>query len=148
LTIVGAGFGALQQPLPFAGYANSLLSSAGTQLLVISDDGNSNGGTGWNTSGTACQVYIANWTDTAISLVANLPAGVQDFYQDDYGLTAVLSPLDDFSPLTFPGASECPVAYNAARGGDNLTFTVINPQTGASYTTPKIQVSQAGTTLF
>jgi hypothetical protein len=149
VTIVGTGFGALPQPLPFAGYASSLVGAGNTQALTVSDDGEGAGGLAWSTNPasnaytTACQVYIANWTDTSISLVLNLPVGLQDGYQTAGRLSAVLSPLSDFSPLSFAATPQCPVV-----AGDNLTFTLTNPQNGAPYAPPPIQVQASGTTLF
>jgi hypothetical protein len=76
-------------------------------------------------------MYIANWTDTSISLVANIPIGEADLDSQ------TLSPLSDVSPLTFVSTSadspvwDCPVVT-----GDTLTFTVTNPQypgAGPSY---------------
>jgi hypothetical protein len=91
-------------------------------------------------------VYIANWTDSTISLVANTPVKVANDYQKEEGLTAFLSPLSDFSPFTFgiPSTGGCPVA-----AADTLTFTVTNPQTGNSANT-RVTVSSTtapGTTL-
>jgi hypothetical protein len=148
VTIAGAGFGTLPQPLPFAGPASSL-APPGSTYLEISSDGNGSG-IQWDTAqNPACQVYIANWTDTSISLEVNLPVAVQDDYQIDNGLTTtVLSPLSDVSPLTFDAAPACPVAYRSATGGDTLTFTVTNPQNGNSYAAQVTVSPAAGTTLF
>ncbi|MGD0360743.1 MAG: hypothetical protein ABSC93_07715 [Bryobacteraceae bacterium] len=153
VTIVGSGFGYLPQPLPFAGPASSLVGPAG-QFLVITDAGNGNGGDAWSTNPsdstytTACQVYVADWRDTGISLIANLPTGVTDSYQQQHAPGATLSALVDFSPLTLAaappfGKTGCPIA-----AGDILTFTVMNPQNGQT-STAQVTVSPAtGTTLF
>jgi len=143
LTIVGTGFGALPGPLPFVGAASSLKGPGNSQLLTITDEGNGPGGIGWSTSGDACQVYIANWTDSGIALVVNLPVGVQNYYQQLSSLTSVLSPLGDYSPLTFLPPSGCPVV-----AGDTLEFTVTNPQNGHASGATTVTVSQAGVTLF
>jgi hypothetical protein len=92
-------------------------------------------------------MFIANWTNTSISLVANLPVGVQDDYLVDNSLSTVLSPLSDFSPFTFPAATGCPALYNAATStGDTLTFTVTNPQnTGAPPSAISVTVSATTT---
>jgi hypothetical protein len=129
LTIVGTGFGVLPQSLPTA--------VQGSPYLEI-HNAEASGGT-WDTAATTyCQMYIANWTNTSISLVANLPVGVRDMYS-----STVLSPLSDVGPWTFPAAPGCPVA-----SADKLTFTVTNPQSGARVTISSIQVDPAGTTLF
>jgi hypothetical protein len=148
VTIAGAGFGALPQALPFAGPASSL-APLGSTYLRISSDGNGSG-IPWDTAqNPACQVYIANWTDTSISLEINLSSAMRDGYQIDKGLTTtVLSPLSDVSPLTFAEAPACPVAYSSATGGDTLTFTVTNPQNGNSYAAQVTVSPAAGTTLF
>lgn len=148
LTIVGSGFGTLAQ-LPYAGPANSLPGTSGSPLLTIADDGNSSGGTtAWNTNGSACQMYIADWRDSSISLIANLPVNVHDSYQQAYLLPAVLSPLWDYSPLTFSAAAGCPVSYNTSTGkGDNLTIAVTNPQTG-NQSIIQVTVSPANSVLF
>jgi hypothetical protein len=123
VTIVGSGFGYYPQTLPYA--------AQNPQYLQINDDGNGSG-TPWNTAGTtvlpiaACKVYVANWSDTSISLVINAPIEPYNLYlpPGDY-----LSPLSDFSPLTlFPSPSGyntqvCPVGT-----GDTLTFYVTNPE--------------------
>ena len=153
IAITGTGFGFLPQPIPFAGLAASLVSTGGSQLLTIKSDG-AGSGTPWSTNPTdahyttACQVYIANWTDTSIWLVANLPVNVQDYYQSGLGLsTTFLSALSDFSPETFPGESLCPVSYGSV--GDTLHFTVTNPQNGSNTGDFPVQVSPTtGTTLF
>jgi hypothetical protein len=118
VAIKGTGFGYLPQILPVAVQTSS--------FLEIHDDMAAGGS--WDTNGPAsCQMYIANWTDTSISLVANIPISATDDASAN-----VLSPLSDMSPLTFfTNTSQntwgCPVA-----NGDTLTFTVTNPQhTGA-----------------
>jgi hypothetical protein len=149
ITIAGKGFGVLPYPLPFAGSASSLTNTAGTvQYLTISDNGNGNGGFGWSSSSAACQVYISDWNDTEIWLVANIPTGVQDDYLRDMGYSSIfLSPLSDVSQLTLQatlsGNAGCAVAV-----GDGLQFKVTNPQTGAAATTATITVGGPGTTLF
>jgi len=136
VAIVGMGFGFLPNViLPYAGPASSLKSPSGVSYLQISSDGAASG-VPWNTAtSTSCQVYITNWTDTSIALVANLPLPNREDGEGTF-----LSPLSDMSLLTFfqslaPGAPpvSCPVAYSAATGGDNLTFTVTNPQSLSSY---------------
>jgi hypothetical protein len=133
VTIVGTGFGYLPQTLPAAVQSSS--------FLEIHDDMAAGGS--WDTNGPAsCQMYIADWTDTSISLVANIPLSATDDASTD-----VLSPLSDISPLTFftSAASQntwnCPVA-----NGDTLTFTVKNPQhTGATPGSDAVCVGTPGT---
>jgi hypothetical protein len=104
--------------------------------LEISDAEASGGS--WNTAtAITCQMYIADWTETSISLAANLPAGATDAYG------VVLSPVNDVSPMTFAAAAGCPVAP-----GDLITFKVTNPQSGTSVTLPNIPVDPAGTAPF
>jgi hypothetical protein len=121
VTIVGSGFGYLGETLPYVAQSS--------QYLEVNDS--ANGTTKWDTgtggSGASCQMYIANWSDTSISLVINAPVEAYNLYlgKGDY-----LSPLSDFSPLSlFPS----PSGYNAQGcpldPGDTLTFTVTNPQT-------------------
>jgi hypothetical protein len=107
-------------------------------LLEISNDDASGAHLStWDTSnGATCQVYIANWTDTSISLVANLQVGLQDDYELAYQSGVYLTPLSDISPASFPAvppvsAIGCPVAYK-----DHLYFTVTNPQSGATVKQP------------
>jgi len=139
VTIVGTNFGFLPEgSLP--------LAVASSIYIEVSDDG-AGSGLHWNTNSPllSCQMYISNWTNTSIALAANLPVGVTDLYQTG----VVLSPLNDVSPLTFAAASPfsttgCPVA-----SGDNLTFTVTNPQTGATSNPPvTVPVSQTWTTPY
>jgi hypothetical protein len=123
VTIMGTGFGYLPQTLPIA--------VSDSSYLEVTDNGASPGGTAWNTNGTSCQMYIANWTDTSISLVANIPTGATA----DASMN-VLSPLSDISPLTFfmnatQNTWNCPVA-----NGDTLKFYVTNPQSGSSPASP------------
>jgi hypothetical protein len=123
VTIVGSGFGYLGGTLPYV--------APNPPYLQIKDDGHSTGGVAWNTNGdppSSCQVYVANWNDTSISLVINAPIDAYNLY---LGTGDYLSPLSDFSPLTlFPNAyntQSCPVGT-----GDVLEFTVTNPQSAAA----------------
>jgi hypothetical protein len=108
-----------------------------SQYIEIKDDGAStDGATTWDTNKSAsCQMYIANWSDTSISLVANVPISASNLYQQG----VPLSPLSNVSTLTFfPSPysynnQSCPVA-----DGDTLTFYVTNPQT--STTSPAASV--------
>src|SRR3984957_7091359 len=127
-------------------------NSSSHYYIDASDNGVGSSSSGWDTntprtSGAPCQVYIANWTDTSISLVVNAPVNKQSLYQASNASSAFLSPLSDFSAFTFappPGPIGCPVM-----AGDNLTFTVTNPQTGSSFQAPAVKVSApTGTTLF
>jgi len=136
VTIVGSGFGFLPNlPQTMASCASP---SACPNLLEISDD-NASGAhlSAWDTSnGASCQVYVANWTDTSISLAANLQIHLQDEYEQDYQPGVYLSPLSDIGPLSFQAvpptsATACPVAYK-----DNLYFKVTNPQSGATVIEP------------
>jgi hypothetical protein len=118
VTIVGTGFGYLPQTLPIA--------VSDSSYLEVSSNGVGSG-TAWNTNGTSCQMYIANWTDTSISLVANIPVGEADL--DGQTGNGTLSPLSDVSPLTFFSTSADSPAWNCkVATGDTLTFTVTNPQ--------------------
>ncbi|MGO4881519.1 MAG: hypothetical protein ACLP59_11930 [Bryobacteraceae bacterium] len=136
VTIVGSGFGYLPETLPY------VAQSPG--YLQIQDDGHSEGGAAWNTAGdppSSCQVYVANWSDTSISLVINAPIDAYNLY---LGTEDYLSPLSDFSPLTlFPNAyntQSCPVGK-----GDTLTFTVTNPQnTGSPANSMNVCVGTGG----
>jgi hypothetical protein len=119
-----------QQILPFAGQASTLVDPvAHNPVLRIQDCiGGQQGCATWDTATSAqCQVYIANWTDSSISLDVNLPYPTTD----QYGMTE--SPLSDMSPLTFfpnpqnTTTQACPVAYN-----DALTLTVANAQGGGT----------------
>ena len=91
-------------------------------------------------------MVISNWTNTSISVVANLFVDLEDGYQAQLGLlNTFLSPLSDVSTVTFPAAapamSGCPISP-----GDNLYFTVANPQGGGPPASlPPIQVSPVGT---
>jgi hypothetical protein len=121
VTIVGSGFGYLPETLPYV--------AQNPPYLRIRDDGHSTGGVPWDTDGdptSSCQVYVANWSDTSISLVINVPVDAYNLY---LGTADYLSPLSDFSPLTlFPNAyntQSCPVGTN-----DVVEFTVTNPQGG------------------
>lgn len=147
ITIVGKGFGYLPNVgLPFTLQSCGGSQSCSSNYLEISDcpSGQTCPPTAaiWDTNLNApCQMYIANWTDTSISLVANLPVNLQDQYQQLYGLSTVLSPLSDFSPWAVPAASGCPVNI-----GDQLTFTVTNPKSMAQYTISNVQVNNPSTT--
>jgi hypothetical protein len=64
LSILGTGFGSFPRGLPYSGNSNFLEIQDTTQ--------------GWTAGygGSACTVSIGEWTDSAISLVANLNQGV------------------------------------------------------------------------
>jgi hypothetical protein len=137
VTIVGTNFGFLPS-------GNLPQAVASSNYVEVSDDG-AGSGLPWDTNNFAsCQMYIANWTNASVTLAANLPVGVTDLYQT----AVVLSPLADVSPLTFGAAppfstTGCPVA-----SGDNLTFTVTNPQSGVTSIPITVPVSQMGTTPY
>lgn len=145
VTIVGSGFGFLPN-LPQL-MASCASPSNCPNLLEIYDDNASAAHTStWDTSsGADCQVYIANWTDTSISLVVNLQTQLQNGYEGLYQLgppPVYLSPLSDISPWAFPAVAPssstgCPVAYQ-----DHLKFTITNPQT-----TTNPQPSQVSKTI-
>jgi hypothetical protein len=136
LTIAGTGFGYLPQ-LPQAVQGSPYLDvndcAANMTCAPYTWD---------SATATSCQMYISNWTDSSISLVANLAAGVQNQYQQENFLGSVLSPFNDFTPLTFLAAPGCPI-----NAGDNLTFTVTNPQNGAT-SSLAATVLPAGTMLY
>jgi hypothetical protein len=153
ITINGSGFGFLPN-IPEVMASCSTPTSC-PNYLRIQNDGNSLLHLPWDTSsGAACQVYIANWIDTNISLVAGLPVLIKDGYEQNYQPGAYLSPLSDMNYLSFfqnlastAPPLVCPVAYNtAAQQGDNLTFTVTNPQSGLTFVlSPAVPVQPAGT---
>ena len=119
-TIVGTGFGYLPTILPYVMQTSPYLEINDTAGTTTKWD------TGTGSGGASCQMYIANWTDTSISIVANAPINPFNLYIGS-GAGKWLSPLTDFSPLTlFTNSNNtwiCPVA-----NGDRLTFTVTNPQ--------------------
>jgi hypothetical protein len=142
ITLVGTGFGYLQQyqvpdngplefDLPFippAGYASS-------QYLAVQDE--RSGTPVWNTiDNPSCQVYIANWTGTSVSFIVGVPVDASD----QYGVA--LSPLNDLSPLSFfyengSGTIGTNTMNCSISPGDLLTFTVTNPESGNSSSTPQ-----------
>jgi len=136
VTIVGSGFGFLPN-LPQAMASCASPAQCPNLLEISNDDASGAHLSTWDTSnGATCQVYIANWTDTSISLVANLQVGLQDDYELAYQSGVYLTPLSDISPASFPAvppvsAIGCPVAYK-----DHLYFTVTNPQSGATVKQP------------
>jgi hypothetical protein len=121
VTVAGTGFGYLSQ-LPQAVQGSPYLDLNDCAANAVCPPYT------WDSAtATSCQLYIANWTDSSISLVANLAAGVQNQYQQYNLLSSVLSLFSDLTPLTFLAAPGCPI-----NAGDNLTFTVTNPQNGAT----------------
>jgi len=140
-TTGGAGRANSLSPIPGFGYLGETLPyvAPNPAYLQVNDDGSSIGGVAWNTSSSNCQVYVANWSDTSISLVINAPIDASNLYQP----LLVLSPLSDFSPLTlFPNANNtqsCPVGK-----GDTLTFTVTNPQYSPNNYSMNVCVGTAG----
>jgi hypothetical protein len=137
ITIVGKNFG----QLPAATVPQLTLPAALTNPLYLEiTDCPSNGSCPpykWTTSSTSCQVYIANWTNWSISLVANLTTSAFNGYEP----SLPLSPLADVNYETFQPGSSCQIA-----AGDVLGFTVTNPQSGGSTTmSPTVTVSGAGT---
>ena len=135
VTIIGSGFGYLPETLPYV--------AQNPPYLRIRDDGHSTGGVPWDTDGdppSSCQVYVANWSDTSISLVINVPIDAYNLY---LGTGDYLSPLSDFSPLTlFPNSyntQSCPVGTN-----DVVEVTVTNPQSGSGPTSLCVLVGSTG----
>lgn len=135
LTIVGTGFGYLSG-LPWVGLK--------PPYIVVSNDDASHGGQNpWNTgSGVLgqCQVYIADWSDTAISLMVGLPQTVVN------QASVTISPYTDMGPQTFfqqAPSSNCPVSVN-----DNISVTVTNPQSGQFQPSLSFQVQVTGTGPF
>lgn len=137
LTIVGQGFGTLtfgsspqQAQIPAV-----LTSSTSPNYLTVYDCGSSTDSSDpaacavWSVPSANCEMYVANWTDSSISVVVNLPINVQSAYQSAASLTASLSPLADYSWETFLGASSCSIT---SAGGDNIYVQVTNPQTGGA----------------
>jgi len=146
ITVQGSGFGYLPGlPAAIQGSASSPFA----YLNIHNDDASQSHST-WDTNTNPnCQVYIANWTDSTISMVANLPT-----VADPSNNLLLLSPVSDVSPFTFMAASSssgtgCPIAYTAPHG-DNLTITVENPQSNLSTqtTTPVPVKSNATTTPY
>jgi len=138
IKIEGQGFGFLP---PSLGLPMAVQSSP---YIEVHDQ--QEGGGSWDTDGNAqCQMYIANWTDTSISLIANVPI------DEVNGGERALTPLIDVSPVTLTPQPGPPVVLNTFGcpiiAGDNLTFTVTNPQTGAPTTLlPVVNVKPIGTT--
>jgi len=147
ITIAGTGFGYLPQtvlPLALGSCTDGL---CGSNYIEISNDNGSGLHSKWDTNaGAACQMYIANWTDNSISLVASVPINAYNLY---LGPLTVLSPVQDISPLTFfPNPNnynelKCPVS-----NGDTLTFSITNPQNPASKSSGSVTVSPAQTVPF
>lgn len=137
IKIEGQGFGTLPPSLSLP------LAVQSSPYIEIHDD--QEGGGSWDTDNSAdCQMYIANWTDSSIALIANVPIDAVN------GALRAVTPLIDATPVTLtpqPGPPPlnsfgCPVA-----AGDNLTFTIKNPQTGAPAATlaPPVTVQPLGT---
>jgi len=148
ITIKGSGFGFLSG-LPTAVQGSAV--SPFPYLNVHNDNGSGLHGKWDSNINPNCQVYIANWTDDAISIMANLPV-VADPYSS---LLPALSPVSDVSPVTFMAASSndqtggCPIAVNTSvrpPAPDNLSITVTNPQTGANQVV-SVAVAPTNTTL-
>jgi hypothetical protein len=97
----------------------------------------------WSAPSNGCEIYVANWTDSSISVVVNLPVDKQSAYQKDFEgpPPAYLSPLSDYSWENFPAASGCSIA-----NGDNLYVAVTNPQTAVQFISPYVTVYPTGTT--
>jgi len=136
LKIVGTGFGFLPETmLPMA--------AGSSPYLEVSSDGAGSGQPWdsshipfWELTGTptgTCQIYIANWMDSSISLVLGIPAGVSNSTK----ALPLLAPEDiSFQtfmfPLPYPNAPlPCPV-----QAQDNLTFTITNPQSSPPTAVP------------
>ena len=158
VAITGTGFGFLpiftqpyagQGTQPYVGQASALMNTAGTQsVLTISDDGCSspNCSSAWTTepgqldTQSSCQVYIAEWNDSNIWLLLNLPVDVQDGYLEAAGFVPAtyLSPLSDVTWWPFqaaapsPSATGCPVGYTSTSQSDTLKFQIYNPETGST----------------
>ncbi len=113
LKIVGTGFGYVSGlPLAMANPLNVVITNTSTAHLNWSTNDNSLGN---------CQVYISDWTDTAISLLVGLPGpGVAV-----NGAGTSLVPTRDMSPLSFfqSPVNTCPVV-----AGDTINVSVTNPQ--------------------
>jgi hypothetical protein len=136
LTVVGSGFGYLPEILPYV--------VRSSYYLEIRDD-MSGGGT-WDTGsgGASCEMYIANWTDTTITVIGNLPIKAYNAY---YGNVPAyyLSPLTDASPLTlFPSPYHYNIQGCPIGNGDTLTVSVTNPQAGGSPAASSICVGTPG----
>jgi len=135
LTVVGKGFGYL--PKPSIPYALSSCSSPQCNPIEVVDDGAGQLlGTGWDTSsGAGCQMYVTNWSDSVITLYANIPVGATNFSQTLLSPLAIASPLTFGITLTNQSTNTCPVAV-----GDHITVTVNNQQGTGSVTSPPVQV--------
>lgn len=124
ITIVGTGFGYLPNlPQTVTSCQNS---GACPNYIRVQNLGGSGLDTGWDTSeGAPCETYIANWSDTSISLVTNLP---QTNSSPGFGATA-------------QNTAGCPVMYDTVHGlADILQFTVTNPQSHVVMTLPPVAV--------
>jgi hypothetical protein len=128
VTIVGTGFGFLPQHvdtigsnnytemgLPFVPPPGSGLSSS--SFLRITDcPASSTCPTptlyNWDTAANPqCQVYIANWSDSSISVDVNAPVNATDYYPQPSG--TLVSPLADFSLLTlFPTSQNSIISFH------------------------------------
>jgi hypothetical protein len=149
VAIVGSGFGNLPQILPLAVQASSLTGLGGVSLLRIQDCPQNKSCPGqtacnWDTGSSTppnCQVYIASWTDTNIWLDLNLPVDSTNVYLQP--MSEYLSPLSDVSTLTFFLSAGTPANSMACavNSGDQITFTVGNPQSGQTVELQNVNVN-------
>ncbi len=127
LTIEGQGFGYLPEiTLP---YATTGWAGLTTSYLTITDTPSN--GVPWTSPNKNCQMLIVNWSPTAITVVPNVEAGLEDGSQQ-----IVVSPLTDTSPFSLGASTSCAVSSN-----DSIQVKVLNPQTGLSSTVSNLQVN-------
>ncbi len=138
LTVVGQGFGYISN-LPQLQYYTQPANTQYIDVQEVAYPGPPNGTVIWDTANITgnCQVYIADWTDNAISLLLGVPEGIKNSNGNP------LYPLTDMSPQTFfqqAPASACPIT-----AGYYLNVTVTNPQSATPGTPAATQILSTGT---
>ena len=81
-------------------------------------------------------MYITNWSDSIITLAANIPVGATNFSNTPLSLATDASPLTFGMTLTNQSTDTCPVAV-----GDNITVKVINQQGTGTAISPPVHVA-------
>lgn len=124
LQVIGKGFGYLSGLPQAQANPSNIKIQAYTALPPPLGSGQLIWDTSVTTGSTAgnCQVYIADWTDSAISLLVGLPTSAMNSNQ-----SLLLSPLTDMTPQAFfqplSQTVACPLV-----AGNYLQLTVTNPQ--------------------